>query len=498
MHMTIPKIGAYALAFVLAGTLSAGIVLADDISNNLDTSIDAIAETMSLTAGGANGATAYAVRVQNGDGKNGCNITGGKVLNVSVISSSPAVTVSPTSLTFTSCGSVPAITVTPVSAGSATVTLAVAGGTTATGTFNLAPATFTVNVAAPADVTAPVIAGTLSPEPNAAGWNNADVTVNWFVTDGESAIAASTGCDAVTVAEETAGTVLTCTATSAGGTATQSVTVKIDKTKPVIAGSRTPEANAYGWNNTGVTVNFACAEGGSVQSGIDSDTVAGTLLASDGADQSVGNTGACTDVAGNVADAAAVTGISIDTVNPTVTIVAPANGVHYVFKQAVLADWSVTDALSGVDIATATVPAGQAIDTATTGVKTFGVNVTDRAGNGNAVTVSYTVDPYVFGGLSAPLSITAKDFKKTSTIPVKFQLLDSHGGIVADAVATLTVNGGAATASGSSNIGNFFRYDPIARQYIYNLSTKSLGMGSNTLTIALNDGTAYSKTITIK
>src|SRR5207253_8966190 len=56
------------------------------------------------------------------------------------------------------------------------------------------------------------------------------------------------------------------------------VTVKIDKTKPAITGGRTPAANGNGWNNTDVTVNFTCAETGAVQSGLDTNSVAGQTL----------------------------------------------------------------------------------------------------------------------------------------------------------------------------------------------------------------------------
>src|SRR2546430_13926741 len=70
----------------------------------------------------------------------------------------------------------------------------------------------------------------------------------------------------------------TCT-DKAGNTSTiAKVTVKIDKTKPVITGGRTPAANGNGWNNTDVTVNFTCTETGTVESGLETNTVAGQTL----------------------------------------------------------------------------------------------------------------------------------------------------------------------------------------------------------------------------
>ena len=106
------------------------------------------------------------------------------------------------------------------------------------------------------------------------------------------------------------------------GNAASSATVggiNIDKTAPVISGSRDPEANANGWNNTDVTVSFTCADSGSVQSGIATDTVAGDTLTSEGAGQSVTNSGACVDNAGNAASSATVGGINIDKTRPQIS-----------------------------------------------------------------------------------------------------------------------------------------------------------------------------------
>jgi len=61
-------------------------------------------------------------------------------------------------------------------------------------------------------VVTPVIVGTLGSN----GWYTSNVTVNWKVEDPESLILSSTGCGATTLTTDTAGTKLTCTATSDG------------------------------------------------------------------------------------------------------------------------------------------------------------------------------------------------------------------------------------------------------------------------------------------
>jgi hypothetical protein len=68
------------------------------------------------------------------------------------------------------------------------------------------------------------------------------------------------------VATDTIGTTVTFSATSAGGTSKNSVTVKIDKTPPAIIGSISPAPAATGWYNivTGApTVSFVGSDSGS-------------------------------------------------------------------------------------------------------------------------------------------------------------------------------------------------------------------------------------------
>lgn len=92
-----------------------------------------------------------------------------------------------------------------------------------------------------ADPTAPVITSQVTGTLGNNGWYVSDVTVSWTVTDPESAVTSTSGCGTTLVTIDTTGNTYTCSATSAGGTSSSSVTVKRDATGPVIdfAGEQT-------------------------------------------------------------------------------------------------------------------------------------------------------------------------------------------------------------------------------------------------------------------
>ncbi len=264
------------------------------------------------------------------------------------------------------------------------------------------------------DTTAPTIIPHFSPEPNSNGWNNTDVTVTWEINDPESAVVSSTNCEGTIIDTETSELLITCTATSNGGTTSRMVTVRLDKTKPEI------------------------------------------LIAS------------------------------------------PLSGTNYTVNSEVASDWNVSDELSGLDgTESGTQPSGSTINTDVLGDFEFNVSATDLAGNTNFSVSTYDVVKYEFSGLLGPLSFK-KSIKKTSSVPVKFQLRNTFGEYVTSADARLNVNGLPAVSSGFANIGNIFNYNFLTNQYVFNLSTKMLLIGTNKLLIDLDDGSSYEATMTIK
>lgn len=87
----------------------------------------------------------------------------------------------------------------------------------------------------PIDTTPPMIEVDVSGTEGSGGWFTSDVTVTWNIEDAESPATPGPGCAETVITVDTDGTTLSCTATSAGGSATESVILKRDATAPTIA-----------------------------------------------------------------------------------------------------------------------------------------------------------------------------------------------------------------------------------------------------------------------
>lgn len=104
--------------------------------------------------------------------------------------------------------------------------------------------------------TPPIVTPHVDGPQAADGWYTGDVNVTWDVADPETGIDSSSGCDPVTLTEDTAGTTITCTATSLGGTTTKSVTIARDTTPPTITPHVRGPLGTNGWYVGDVTVTW--------------------------------------------------------------------------------------------------------------------------------------------------------------------------------------------------------------------------------------------------
>ncbi|HEX5800163.1 MAG TPA: hypothetical protein VFY02_08660 [Gaiellaceae bacterium] len=143
------------------------------------------------------------------------------------------------------------------------------------------------------DTSAPVVSFTLSGTSGTNGWFRSDVTIRWSVLEPEG-LTSTTGCEIAKLVTTEGTTSHTCTATSHGGTASSTATLKLDKTLPSVpAGSAARPPDANGWYNRPVVVTFTATD---AVSGIAS--CAGSSYG--GPDSATASAhGSCTDLAGN-------------------------------------------------------------------------------------------------------------------------------------------------------------------------------------------------------
>jgi hypothetical protein len=226
------------------------------------------------------------------------------------------------------------------------------------------------------DQTAPTISHTIKPDPTDDGWDNSDATVHFLCDDPTSGIKSCTA-DQIVTTEAADQKVVGTAVDNAGNSVTDTATVNLDKTKPTISGKADRPANANGWYNDNVTVNFTCADG---LSGIAS--CAGHQTLSEGISQAA--TGTAADKAGN-SQTATVGGINIDKTPPSLsgaaTTTPNSNGWY---SGNVTVHWTCSDPLSGIN---GSCPADSVV-TGEGDTLSASASVTDKAGNQTTTTVS--------------------------------------------------------------------------------------------------------------
>ena len=448
------------LGATLVAVSAVGVAGADDISNNLDGSIDAVAEVMALNANGANGTTELYVAPQNDDGKNGCNLTGSTTLTVAVASSNTAVaTVSPSSVTFDSCGATRTITVTPKMAGSASISISQTSNNTGA-TFNLAPATFTVNVAGPAN-SAPsvVVAGVTGGASYDKGSVPAATCQVTDAEDGNTSFAATLSAITGSYASDGIGSqTASCSYTDGGGlTASSSETYSIgDPTAPTVDYTLMPPApdGDNGWYTGNVTLGWMV---GDLQSPFSLDK-AGCVDQNITADQAATTYSCMASSAGGTTGPVNVT-IKRDATKPNIARNAAADacslaGNNGWCRGTQTAGFTASDALSGLANGEAS-PWAFTKSTSTNGstVNVSSGTVNDKAGNtSDAINAGpYMIDSVkpTIAGAASP-GPNANGWNNTD-VNVTFNCSDTDGSGVASCGPddTLTAEGRNHSVSGN-------------------------------------------------
>jgi hypothetical protein len=298
------------------------------------------------------------------------------------------------------------------------------------------------------DKTAPAVSfGAATPPANGAGWNNTDVSVSFTAADNLSGVGATTPADPLVVSTEGEAAFGTVTVVDAAGNSAnfESPRFKIDKTPPTIAPTRSPAANAAGWNNTDVTVTFSCAD---ALSQIDSRAPATQVVSDEGANQS--RSAVAFDIAGNRAEAT-VGGINIDKTPPLISAArTPDPNAAGWNNTDVTVTFACADALSQVGSCG---PSPQVVSTEGTNQSRQGVAV-DLAGNSAPVTLDgINIDKTPPVIVAAPNPPPNSEGWNNTDVTVSFTATDDRSG-VASVSHPVTLKG-----EGASQVVNGAAFD---------------------------------------
>jgi hypothetical protein len=167
------------------------------------------------------------------------------------------------------------------------------------------------------DATAPAASATASRAPNAAGWFNAPLTVNFAATDTLSGLEACPAAKPYGGPDAVLAVVTGICSDKAGNEATASLGVKYDATVPTAQGVPSRQPNGNGWFNAALSVSFL---GSDLTSGIATCTAPQNYAGPDTA--SVSLSGTCRDAAGNDSASAAFA-VKYDATAPSVDSAVP-------------------------------------------------------------------------------------------------------------------------------------------------------------------------------
>lgn len=226
------------------------------------------------------------------------------------------------------------------------------------------------------DTIDPTLSGTPTTGPNVNGWYAGPVTIAWTAGDVGTGIAA-TPADSVITGDGTGLTASASVSDLAGNSASavSAPAVDIDSVAPTAS----PTADATGWSNDDVTVDWGWADGLSGTDGCDVSS------SSTGEGEDIVLSSTCTDLAGNAATATAT--VDVDKTDPEITF---SGATSYGLLETVAIECEADDDLSGLATSSCDEASGPAYSFGP-GTHDLDASATDVAGNESSASTSFTV-----------------------------------------------------------------------------------------------------------
>ena len=305
--------GKFTLLFLMLGLLLAipAIALADNVKN------DVIAGGNDTIVIGGSTTIKYEIQQTGSGNLGGCDATTASPVTVN-INAPTGVTASPSSLSFSSCGTQKSVAFSSNTAGNYDITVSTVDNV---GDYNVTPAKFTLHVTAPPPPTntAPTLTLPSNPTAEATGPSGAAVSFNATANDAQDGALTPTCTPASGSTFALGSTQVNCSVTDSGGLTTSgffAVSVQ-DTTKPVIAAHGDVTAEATGPD--GANVSYTSP---GTTDAVDGPGTATCLPASDTKFALGANTVTCnaTDAAGNQATATTFKVTVADTTKPELTL----------------------------------------------------------------------------------------------------------------------------------------------------------------------------------
>jgi len=348
------------------------------------------------------------------------------------------------------------------------------------------------------DATAPAIAASITSGSLVAGWYVTDVGFIAVASDATSGLALiehrldggtwSSG-SSLTVSSEGIHSIDFRATDNAGLRATTSLSVKLDKTAPLITFTPTGTLGINGWYTSPVTLQINAADPlsgvASIENRLDAGSwMPGNILILDEGEHTV--EARATDKAGNLSavTSATTTGIKVDTTAPTLSLALTGTlGKNAWYFSNVTVTASVSDATSGIALTEHRLnggswQSGTSVTASTDGPHTVDFRTTDQAGNQTSSSRSFKIDQTMPLLSFTPTGTSGENGWYLSDVGLVINSSDAESGIEP---SEYQVNGGAWVTGASLLLSEGVQQvDARVSDQAGNISTSSLTLQIDT------------------